>query len=153
MPRVRKTLWMMVLALAGLVVLFAPEARAAGRRLVAQIEEPFVVNGQLFPPGELSVRELGEYSPVAKLDEVQVDGRTLGYVVAHELSDDRAADTDALIFARNQDGQLVLQSVAVAGEPTRKLQALATYSSSSSTGALEASATAGNGARAPRAAR
>ena len=67
MPQVDKRLWMIVFALAALVVLFAPDSHAADHRLVVTMSEPFKVSGTPFPPGELSVRHQGNYSPVTSL--------------------------------------------------------------------------------------
>ena len=121
MPKVEKHLWMIVLALAALVVLLAPDSQAADRRLVAQMDEPFEIDGKLYPPGELSVRHQGGYTPVTSLNEIRVDGQILGVVVGRRAAAIAAAPNDSLIFHRAQDGHLVLHSVALVGESPHEL--------------------------------
>ena len=115
-----KTLWLFVVALVALAGLFASPAQASDPRLVAHIDEPFEVNGELYPAGVLRVREIGDYSPAATLNEIIVDGKTLGVLLAHERGN-VAGTRDELIFGRHQAGHLVLIGVSVRGEPTRDL--------------------------------
>ena len=119
--KMRKELLLMVLALALLAGLLAPDALAEGRRLVVQMEEPFEVSGQLYAGGELSVCEVRAFSPVATLHEVRVDGRSLGVLMARNDGAPQVAQRDEVIFRRSSDGHLVLTSVALAGEPVRRL--------------------------------
>lgn len=119
--RLRKELWLLVLTLAVLAGLFAPPVPAAGQRLVVQIDEPFEVNGRLFESGQLTLRELREYSPVATLHEIRVDGRSLGFVLARDQATRGIATRDEVIFDRSERGHLVLASVALQGHPVRRL--------------------------------
>jgi hypothetical protein len=122
--KLRKELWLLVLTLAVLAGLFAPPVPAGGHRLVARVDEPFEVNGQLFQAGTLTLRELREYSPVATLHEIRVDGRSLGFVLARDQANRSIATRDELIFDRSERGHLVLASVALAGHPVRRLYRL-----------------------------
>ena len=143
MPQPKKQFWMIVFALALLVVVFAPSAEAGGHKLVVTMDEPFEVNGQLYPGGKLSVRHVGSYSPVATFNEIRIDGRSLGVVVAQQTKDTRISADDALIFNRGGHGHLVLHAVALRGEPTRELQVKAAPAVAAlpSTGVLQAATT------------
>ena len=121
MFRVRKEMWMVIVALTLLVMVFAPNTRAAGQRLVAQVNEPFEVDGRIFPAGQLSVREVRDYSPVSSLNQLCVDGTCLSLWLARESKTAGVSSADELIFTRNDAGILVLVGMALAGEPTREL--------------------------------
>ena len=73
-----------VVALAALVAMLAPVAVGANHRLVAQVEQPFEVNGQLYPAGELSVRQVHRVSPTSTLNEIRVGQERLGMLLAEE---------------------------------------------------------------------
>jgi hypothetical protein len=122
--KLRKETWLLVLALAVLAALFAPPVAAEGQRLVVRVNEPFEVNGQLFKAGQLTLRELREYSPVATLHEISVDGRSLGFVLARNQANTSIATRDEVIFDRSESGHLVLASVALQGHPVRRLYRL-----------------------------
>jgi len=122
--KLRKGTWMWVLGLALLAGLLAPPTPAAGPRLVVQVDEPFEVNGQLYSAGQLSLRELSEYSPVSTLNEIRVDGRSLGMVLARDEANPTKATRDFLIFERSRRGHLVLASIALKGHPVRRLYRL-----------------------------
>jgi hypothetical protein len=118
-------LWLLVFALAVLAGLLAPPVPAAGQQVSVRVNEPFEVGGQYFMSGELSLREVREYSPVATLTEVRVDGHSLGVVLARNQADQtNAATRNEVIFERSERGHLVLASVALRGEPVRLLYRL-----------------------------
>jgi len=119
-----KTLWLMVIALAVLAGLLAPPVPAASPRLVVHLNEPFEVNGHVYQSGKLSLRQVREYSPIATLNEIRVDGHSLGVVLARDHGATTPAVRDELIFERNVNGRLVLASLALKGEPVRKLYTL-----------------------------
>ena len=106
MPRFTKHLWMIVLALTALVV---------------QMDEPFEINGTLFPPGELSVRPLRDYNPVTSLNEIMVDGTIVGIVMGQRAPSLAAAPDDSLVFRRSERGHLELHSIALQGESPHEL--------------------------------
>jgi hypothetical protein len=114
-------LWLVVIALSVLAAVLAPPVSAAGRQLVVRVSEPFEVNGQLHPAGRLSLREVSEFSPVATLNEVRLDGRSLGVVFARVDADRTRAPRDEVIFERSERGHLVLASMALRGQPLRRL--------------------------------
>jgi hypothetical protein len=117
MPRVRKDLLLIGALLALLAGLTAPDSSAAGSRLVVRVDEPFEVNGRLFPAGELSLREVAAFSPVITLNEVCVENECLGLLLAQERSDASVAPCDEMVFRRDGRGHLVLESVAIEGRP------------------------------------
>ncbi len=116
---VKKEMWIAVFALAVLVTLFAPQVDA-GQRITAQVPEDFEINGEMYPPGTLTVREVATYSPVATLNEVCVDG-TCGMLLAHETENRQSARQNELTFDRAADGHLVLVGVSLRGQPNREL--------------------------------
>jgi len=125
MFQVSKRSWLITAGLVLGAAALAPKSFAGGPRLVAQIDEPFEVNGQLFPAGKLSLREVSSYTPVSTLNELQVDGRCLGMVLAQEIEGSLDASDDQMIFERRgADGHLVLVSMALRGQPTRRLHSL-----------------------------
>ena len=112
----RRHLWMTVLALAALTAMFAPAAQA-GEKLVVQMDEPFEIAGQIYPAGKLSVRSVRDYSPVARLHEIQVDGQSLGLLVASKKdAAPSPAQRNVMTFQRGHDGRLILVSVAEKGQ-------------------------------------
>jgi hypothetical protein len=117
----RRELWAVVVALTAIVVCFTPDARAGSDRLVAQIGEAYEVNGQIFPPGELSLKTIRDVSPVATLNEIRVNGRSLGMLLGQQLPSAATELRDGLIFRRAAEGHLVLEAVAFEGEPLRML--------------------------------
>lgn len=119
-----KRLWLVVLALVVLAGLLTPPAAAAERRCVFRIDEPFEVDGKLYPAGRLTLREVGDYNPAATFTEIRVDGHSLGVVIAWDRSDGTPATEDSVIFERGERGQLVLAAVAMRGEPVRRLYRL-----------------------------
>jgi len=108
---------MVVLALAVLVMVFAPAVEAS-EKLVIKVTEPFEVAGQMYPAGELTVRAVHNFSPIAQLHEIQVDGKSLGLLRA-EGTDGTPAKRDEITFRRSTEGHLILLSVARDGQTTR----------------------------------
>jgi len=121
MERYTYRLWLIVIALVLLVGFVAPPLPASERVVTARIDEPFEYDGQVYPSGKLSVRQLGEFNPVATLNEIRVEGRSLGVALARAETHGPTATRNEMIFERNARGRLVLVSVALAGEPVRKL--------------------------------
>ncbi len=107
-----------VLGLTLAVVVLAPVTEAGGSRLKVKMNEPFVVDGQMYDPAMLTVREAGDYSPTSVFAEVWVGNECLGRLVATEAGV-ASDDDDTLTFARNQNGDLVLVGVNFRGEPAR----------------------------------
>jgi hypothetical protein len=97
-------------------------ALAAGPTLVVSVDEPFEVDGQLFPAATLSLRAVHEFTPTTTLNEVWVGDRCLGLMMAVRTDDPRLeASRNAVLFGRNLGGDLVLRGFAyrLAGWPER----------------------------------
>lgn len=104
--RARALVWIVLSAVAG----FASAALAAGPRLAVTVDEPFVIDGERFPAGELSLRPLRNFTPTTTLNEVWVGNRCLGVLMASRTDDrSREASSDAVLFGRDDSGQLVLR--------------------------------------------
>ena len=121
MFKIKKELWAVVVALTAVVVCLTPDSSAESHRLVAQVEEAYEVNGTIYPPGELSLKTVRDVSPVATLNEIRVDGRSLGVLLARQAPGESTENHDGLVFRRSAEGHLVLEAVAFAGEPLRLL--------------------------------
>jgi hypothetical protein len=113
-----------VIALAALAAVFAPGVKAADRRLLAEIEEPFVINGTLYPAGPLSIRQLGDYTPSETLNEIWAGNDCLGVLLAAEIPASRRESGDSLLFERDQQGLLVLTGFVFRGQRPRNLRRL-----------------------------
>ena len=103
-----------VALLAWLSALAAPAA-AVGPNLEIQVDEPFEVNGELYPAGMLQVKGLGDYSPTQNINELWLDNVCLGYLLARRAEAENAqAFTDSMFFTRSPEGHLVLAGYTVA---------------------------------------
>ena len=103
-----------VALLAWLSALAAPAA-AVGPNLEIQVDEPFEVNGEVYPAGTLQVRGLGDYSPTQNINELWLDDVCLGYLLARRgEAEDGQAFTDSMFFTRSPEGRLVLAGYTVA---------------------------------------
>jgi hypothetical protein len=123
MVRWRKDLfWVTVLTLCAVVAWTTPDT-PAGDRLVVHVLEPFEVNGEVFPAGKLSVKQVRAMSPVATLHEIRIDGDSQGLLLLRANGDRGVASRDELGFMRAADGHLVLESVAIAGQPVNTVEA------------------------------
>jgi len=105
----------LVTGLALVFTIAAPAADAAAQGIRARVDEPFEVQGRLFPHGEISIRERSEYNPTLSLNEVCVDGESLGLLVAEISTSGAPSDEPALFFEREADGHLVLVGYAHRG--------------------------------------
>jgi len=120
-----------VAGLALLTVIFAPPGEAGSRRITLQMAEPYEIDGQLYPAGELSLRELSAYNPTTTLNELWVDNECLGLRVADTLPDRHKSDSDMLIFTRDpRSGNLILEGVAFRGESSRGFRPITSRSDS-----------------------
>lgn len=125
MYQLRKHLLPLAAALILFVALTMP--LVAGDRGVFKIDERFEVNGRIFPASTLVVRAVTDYTPVATLNEIQVGAENLGMLLAYEVTGEPASD-DLLVFRRAADGHLVLEAVAMRGEPMREFYSFRTLS-------------------------
>ncbi len=92
-----------VLACAGFAVVGAAEPR-----LVVQVAWPFAINGTLYPPGTLTLRQVADYTPSSSLDEVWVGDECIGMVMTRLARTQRRATKSTAIFRRGEDGNLQL---------------------------------------------
>lgn len=111
--------------LAAAVVLLAAAglSATAGDRVSARVSEPVSINGQTFPAGLIQVNEIRDYSPGVTMNEIRVDGRSVGMILARAEAGNDAAQSASLIFTRDAAGTLVLDAVAMRNEPVRQLMA------------------------------
>ena len=122
-------LGLVVVALAALAAVLAPSAAGGDHRLVAQVEEPFAVNGQIYPPGEIAIRHVGQYSPTATLNMIWVDGELLGLFLAELLPEEPEPIDHSFHFARDAESRLVLSGFAPSGERVRAFYRFRTVTS------------------------
>jgi len=83
-------------------------AVAGAPRVVVEIDEPFVLQGRVCPPGVVSIRHVEHYTPTAALHEVCVADECLGLFLADRTSFASDGRADTLRFERGADGGLVL---------------------------------------------
>ena len=104
-----------------LAALAAPELAAGQHSVSATIQEPFEFNGEVFGPSAVTVREVSHYNPATTLNEIWVDNRCLGLMLADvsRSPSSRAAD-DRIIFERSAAGHLVLVGFAYHDQPARE---------------------------------
>jgi len=108
MRRVPRPGWLRVLAVTGLLAVALATAEAGEPKLVIDVEEPFLLQGQICPAGTVSIRFVSRYNPTSTLHEVRVGGEPLGVFRAeHVAGEDRDAE-DTVRFERNRQGTLVL---------------------------------------------
>ena len=116
---------LLVVGLCALCAFFAQSVDAAGLRIMVQISEPFEIDGELFPAGTVTVRELADYNPSSTINEVWVDNRCLGLLPALERPTGSLENVDSLIFRRDR-GHLILVGVSFRGGPVRDLYSFRT---------------------------
>lgn len=107
-------------ALATLIALAAPAAFAEQGRLVVRLGESFEVNGQLYPAGMLSLRELSSYNPASTLNEIWIDNECIGVLLASDTGSETGGE-DVVNFERGPRGHLVLTGFAYRGKPVHAL--------------------------------
>lgn len=108
------------IVLAALVA--APVSLAGGARIVAEVAEPFEVDGRLFPAGAVTLREVSRFSPTQTLNEVWVGDECLGRLLAVNASDYWGRVDDALLFQRHPEGHLDLVGFALKGRKAQEFR-------------------------------
>jgi hypothetical protein len=116
-----RRLLLIVLALAAIAAAFAPPAEAAERRLTAEIAEPFVINGTLYPAGPITIRQIGDYNPSETFNEIRAGNESLGVLRAAEMPASSRERNSSLLFERNPQGNLVLTGFVYRGQRPRTL--------------------------------
>jgi len=89
--------------------------------LTTRVSRPVVVNGQLYPSGLLSVRQIASYSPTSTLNEVWVGEECLGLLLAETRPGAGQAQGDALEFEVDDRGHLVLVGFSYRGQDWHEL--------------------------------
>jgi hypothetical protein len=107
-----KSLAMVVVALVIVVTLLAPSGVADERRLVVSVDEPFEINGELYPKGEVSVKSVRSYNPSSLLSEIWVGRKCLGLFRASKISGESSSTENTLTFTRSAEGHLTLVGFA-----------------------------------------
>lgn len=104
-----------------LAALAAPELAAGQHSVRATIPEPFEFNGEAFGPGTVTVREVSYYNPATTLNEIWVDARCLGLMLADVTGDAASPGADdRILFERSAAGNLVLVGFAYHDQPAAK---------------------------------
>jgi hypothetical protein len=85
----------------------SPEAAPQVVRVVVTMEEPFSVQGRMYPGGRLTLRAIGDACPGTSLHEVALDGSTVGVLPAHREGVEGRPRATAL-FGRDVKGRLHL---------------------------------------------
>ena len=85
-----------------------PAAAAAGRVLVVDVDEPFVIDGRTYGPAALSFRQGASFTPSTAFDEIRVDGTSLGLLPVRNSRTEGRVAGDAVVFTRDPRGRLVL---------------------------------------------
>lgn len=107
-----KSLALVVVGLAFVVAMFAPSGAADERRVVVSIDEPFEVNGQIYPAGRVTVKSIRTYNPSSLLSEIWVGRDCLGVFRASRISDDAPTANHTVTFKRTAAGHLSLVGFA-----------------------------------------
>jgi len=111
--RIRMRSWVLGVLVASAVVGLAGDALAAGPRLTVDVDEPFVIDGEVYEAGELSLRPVLDFTPTITLNEVWVGDRCLGVLRASRSGGvDLEASRNAVLFGRDDTGLLVLRGFA-----------------------------------------
>jgi hypothetical protein len=136
-----------VIALAAVVAWTTPSV--AADRLVVRVNEPFEVNGDIFPAGRLSLKQVQVMSPGSTLHEARIDGESLGLLLVRDNGSKAVATRDEMVFLRSANGHLVLESLSIAGRPvgrvyTYRADAGQWYASSGAPRPIEVASLSGN---------
>jgi hypothetical protein len=84
----------------------------AGNRFSARVDEPFELNGKLYPAGTIVVDPLRDYTPTSALAEVWIGADFVGLLRADRVPSSPARDRASLTFERDLEGTLVLVGYA-----------------------------------------
>ena len=94
--------------LTALLVVVWTTVGAGGPRVVVKIDEPFMLQGQVYPAGTISIRAVSQYNPTSMLHEVCIEDQCLGVFLAERIDFETDDQRDTFRFERNAEGTLVL---------------------------------------------
>jgi hypothetical protein len=100
--------WVRAMGVAGLLAVLWTATGAGGPRLMVEIDEPFVLQGQVCPAGTLSIRPVSQYNPASTFHEVCIENECLGVFPAERIAFETDDERDTLRFERDAGGMLVL---------------------------------------------
>ena len=137
--RTRGWLAAAAIAVAALAAPIPALAAPAGTCVSAKIPAPFwLPDGELHPAGTLTLCSVREFSPVANLHRISVDGRPVGVFLSQKRqAEGKGAVAPEVVFERDRAGNLKLLGYSVpergrsiayrlpAGDPTRRAAAVA----------------------------
>jgi hypothetical protein len=109
--------WFAALSIAA-AALAAPTpavSRPSDPCVTAHIDTPFwLPDGELHAPGTLTLCTIREFSPVANLHRVDVDGRTVGVFLSRKrMAEAKGALAPEVVFARDGAGNLRLLGYSI----------------------------------------
>ena len=117
MSRIQRSLLVLSLAVAALAAPIPAKAIPPTDGCVsAKIEAPFwLPDGELYAPGTLTLCSVREFSPIADLHKLSVDGRTVGVFLSRKrvAEGDPAGMSPEVVFERDQAGNLKLLGYSV----------------------------------------
>jgi hypothetical protein len=94
---------------------------ASGERMTVHVDEAFVVDGQAYPAGPVTVRMLRAYNPSSNLNEIWAGDQRLGMLVTRQGEKSDTIADDSLLFARDADGTLVMVGYTLRGDDRAQL--------------------------------
>jgi hypothetical protein len=102
-------------AVALVVVALTSPVWAHDARLQVRVNEPFEVAGRVYPAGSLTLRSMVDYNPTSSIDEIWVDNRCVGMLMAERSAHGAPAASDSVLFERTGRGRLVLVGYRLRG--------------------------------------
>jgi hypothetical protein len=117
MPRIQFRRWLLAapLAVVALTILQPAAAATLESCVSAKISAPFwLPDGELHAPGNLTLCIVREFSPIANLHKLSVDGRTVGVFLSQKrVAEGTGGGAPEVIFERDAAGNLKLLGYSV----------------------------------------
>ena len=107
-----------IVGLVGLASWSVADAARTRARVTVELAEPFTIGGTTWPGGRLTLRDLRDYNPGTTIHEVEVDGATVGVLMARRGRSEVARPESAAVFRRDSLGRLHLVGYLRAGRET-----------------------------------
>ena len=117
MSRVLRRRWLLpILVTTSVLAIPAAFGSEADMCVSARIGTPFwLPDGALHAPGTLTLCSVREFSPVANLHRISVDGRTLGMFLSRKRIAEGAGGVPEVVFAKDGAGNLKLLGYSLPG--------------------------------------